>query len=464
MAQLPLYTERDQQSESLTLQGCAFGHAFCSLQKYFVTFFAQLLQKFSLWVPQLDHRVWILAAGRLLSQIGNGFTMFYAPIFFVNQVGLSATAVGLGIGSGSISGIFGRIFGGSFSDSPQWGRRRTLLLSAAISALADVFLAIATDFPLFVVGNLLMGLGIGLYWPATEAVVADIITVEQRNEAFALVRLADSLGLGLGVVLGGALIATTGAYRALFVIDGITYLIFFGIIYGAIAETLKPGMQNETFLNGWKIALRDRPLQVYVLVNILFTIYLAQVQSTMPLYFSNFVPNGILTSSPDVGFSPAVISGLFTWHIALSAIFQLPIARWLNRFSRPRALIFSALIWGLGFVLMTVAGIAPAGNLIWGIVALGILAIATVTYMPSATAFVVDLAPENLRGVYLSVNSQCWAIGYFIGPPLGGWALDQARWVADGFWLALALSAGGGILILQVLDRVLKSSQKLPVK
>ena len=67
------------------------------------------------WLPQLNPQVWILASGRLLSQIGTGFTLFYAPIFFVNQVGLSATAVGIGIGSGQISGIIGRILGGSFS-------------------------------------------------------------------------------------------------------------------------------------------------------------------------------------------------------------------------------------------------------------------------------------------------------------------------------------------------------------
>ncbi|HEY9880288.1 MAG TPA: MFS transporter, partial [Leptolyngbyaceae cyanobacterium] len=51
------------------------------------------------WLPALDHRIWILAGGRLLSQIGIGFTLFYAPIFFVDQVGLTATQVGLGIGS-----------------------------------------------------------------------------------------------------------------------------------------------------------------------------------------------------------------------------------------------------------------------------------------------------------------------------------------------------------------------------
>lgn len=96
--------------------------------------------KFSLptFLPRLPAQVWILAFGRLLSQVGTGFTLFYAPIFFVNQVGLSATQVGLGIGSASISGVVGRAMGGSFTDSVFWGRRRTLLLSAVISAIAPL--------------------------------------------------------------------------------------------------------------------------------------------------------------------------------------------------------------------------------------------------------------------------------------------------------------------------------------
>jgi len=392
--------------------------------------------------------------GRLLSQIGTGFTLFYAPIFFVNQVGLSATTVGIGLGSGSISGVVGRFLGGSFADSQFWGRRRTLLLSAAVSAVASVLLALTYNFPSFIVGNLLMGLGIGLYWPATEAAVADLTRIEQRNEAFAITRLADSLGLGMGVVLGGALIGATGNYRALFVIDGISFVVFFGVVYAAIAETFKFDEHHpKQGSRSWAVALRDRQLMVYVLVNILFTTYLAQVNSAMPLYLTNFVSGGTSRG----GFSPATISGLFTWHIVFAALCQLPVARVLNRFSRPHALTLSILLWGAGFVLIWVTGVASRGNIVWAILALGVLAIATVAYTPSASAFVVDLAPESLRGVYLSINAQCWAIGYFIGPPLGGWALDQSLAIAHNFWLAAAASIIVGIVILQYLDRILKT-------
>jgi MFS family permease len=408
------------------------------------------------WLPQLSHQVWILATGRLLSQIGTGFTLFYAPIFFVNQVGLSATAVGIGLGSGSISGVVGRFLGGSFADSNFWGRRRTLLLSLAVCAVASLVLAFTYNFPIFIVGNLLMGLGIGLYWPATEAAVADLTTIEQRNEAFAITRLADSLGLGMGVVLGGAMIGTTGNYRALFVIDAISFVVFLVVVYAAIAETRQFDEHHPKQAGrGWAVALRDRNLMVYVLVNILFTIYMAQVQSTMPLYFTNFVSGG--TSKG--GFSPQVISGLFTWHVAFAALCQLPVARALNRFSRPRALTLSMLLWGAGFVLVWLTGVASTGHLFWAILALGVLAIATVAYTPSASSLVVDLAPEPLRAIYLSINSQCWAIGYFIGPPVGGWALDQSEAIAHGFWLATALSIIIGIAILQYLNRILNGKK-----
>lgn len=154
------------------------------------------------WLPQLNYQVWILATGRLLSQMGSGFTLFYAPIFFVNQVGLSATAVGMGLGSQSILGMVGRVMGGSLSDG-RFGRQRTLLVSAVVSAIACFILAVATNFSVFVIGNLLLGFGTGLYWPSAEAMVADLSTPAQRSEAFALNRLCDSLGWDWGLSWGG---------------------------------------------------------------------------------------------------------------------------------------------------------------------------------------------------------------------------------------------------------------------
>lgn len=405
------------------------------------------------WLPQLNSQVWILGFGRLLSEVGTGFTLFYAPIFFVNQVGLSATAVGIALGSASISGVLGRVIGGSFADSRFWGRRRTLLLSAAVAAIASLVLAVTNNFSTLVVGNLLLGLGQGLYWPANESVVADLTPPEQRREAYALTRLADNLGMGLGIVFGGALIGTTGAYRALFVIDGISFVVFFVVVYFAIKETYRPqaAASKQSVQDSWATALRDRRLLVFMVVNIIFTTYISQLHSTLPLFLKNFVPVG----DSGKGFAESTISAIFTWHLALAILCQLPIARVLRSFSHPQALTVSAGMWAVGFSLIWVTGVAQANQLLWVLLALAVLAIAVVSYTPSASALITDLAPPSQLGVYFSLNSLCWAAGYFIGPPLGGWALDQPQVVTDTFWLGLALSVGVMIAILQFLNRML---------
>ncbi len=79
-----------------------------------------------------------------------------------------------------------------------------------------------------------------------------------------------------------------------------------------------------------------------------------------------------------------------------------------------------------------------------------------VSYTPAASALVADLAPESLRGVYFSLNSQCWAIGYFIGPAIGGYALDRSASFVSNYWLVFSVSVVLGIVILQGLRAQLR--------
>ncbi|PSF37653.1 MFS transporter [Aphanothece hegewaldii CCALA 016] len=398
-------------------------------------------------LPHLPYQIWILALGRFLSEVGTGFILFYTPIFFVNEVGLSSTLVGIALGSASVSGVIGRFLGGTLADSPTWGRRKTLLLSAFVSAIADLVLAFSNNFPPLVLGNLLMGFGMGLYWPANETMVADLTTGEQRNEAFAITRLADNLGLSLGVMLGGLIISVAENYRLLFIIDSISFLLFFLLIYFTIHEPKRAENDTVSMMKGWQIAFGDHRLRLYFIANILFTTYISQLQTTLPLYFKNFTSNG--------GFTAAIISALFSWYIVTMAISQLPIARFLNRFSRINALRFSLLFWGLGFSLIWLTGIPFTSPLIWAILGLGILAIATVSYTPSASSLIVEIAPSNLLGIYFSINSQCWAIGYFIGPLIGGFALDQSPLVIQSYWLLVGLSIGFSLIILYYLEKIM---------
>jgi MFS family permease len=382
-------------------------------------------------MPKLPRQIWILALGRLLSEIGSGFTLFYAPIFFVQQVGLSATSVGLALGSASISGVAGRLISGTYAD--RWGRKPVLLLSTLVLAIACFIFAVTNDFPTLIIGSLVQGLGLGLYWPANEAIVADLTDGEGRRFAYAITRLADNVGTGLGIIAGGLLISSTGAYRNLFIIDGVSFCCFLLTIALGIRETLQSEKRSNEFFSGYEIALRDRRLLVYVVVNIILTIYISQTQTTLPLYFSGFV-----SQSGARGFNPQVISTLFTGHLLMTIVCQLPMLKLLQRLSHARALMISGGFWVLGFACITTTGTSDSFQLLWASLGLGLFAVAIVAYTPTASALIADFAPPSLRGVYTSINSLCWAAGYAIGPPLGGWALDRSPQFAHNFWLGLA--------------------------
>jgi MFS family permease len=85
-------------------------------------------------------------------------------------------------------------------------------------------------------------------------------------------------------------------------------------------------------------------------------------------------------------------------------------------------------------------------------------AIAIAAYNPTASALTADIAPVQLMGVYTSLNSLCWAVGFAIGPPLGGWAMDQSVGVVQIFWGLLALGSLVMWVILLALDRLLLQS------
>ncbi len=382
----------------------------------------------------------IQAIGRGLYQFAAAIVLFYLPIVFVNYVHLTATQVGLAIGVGAIAGFVGNFLGGVLADAPWGGRRITILLAAGLSIAATVLLAWIPTLPALVLANVLFGVGTGLYWTAADTAVMDATTAANRQSAFAVMGLFDNLGLGLGTLAGGALLKTLHPEYRIFGVSAVGFGVMLGLFAIGMVETRPERSAVDPFdgLTGWKTAFNDRQLITYLLVNTLFITYLALVNGNLPLYLIN-----------DQQIPEITTSNLFTFgYVGLGALLQVPMIRLIAGLSYLTALMLSIVVWGVGFVL--VALWQPIdGSLIPALGAFAIFAIATVIYKPTSAAWIAELAPANLRGIYTAIAYQCWAIGYFIGPILGGWALDQPADVTDRFWLGVGLSTGVGLLVLQ---------------
>ena len=406
-----------------------------------------------------SRQIWVQAAGRSLYQAAYGSIQFFIPLIFVNQVGFSATAVGIGIGSGSLAGVVGHFLGGYLADSQTYGRKRTLLFSAGLSILAAFILALTQNLPLLVIANLIMGLSAGCYWTAADTAVMDVTAPIQRPKAFAVLVLADSLGGGFGIWGGGILLSLTNHTQMFFFVDSFILLMFLVLIQVAITETRQDNLEHSDTVQRFVVALKDRDLRLFVLVNVLFTTYIALINSVLPLYFTNVVG----TSAKEAGASLGSVANLFTWcYVGVGAVLQLPLAQVLGSFLKVQVLMISMLLWGVGFFLVWATAIVASLQLICIIVALSVLSIATAIYKPFAPALIAELAPESLRVVYLAISYQCWSVGYFIGPVFGGWAMDQSRTIAHYFWILAAIGTICGLIILHVLSQSQFSTRSVP--
>ena len=393
-----------------------------------------------------SYQVWVQAMARAVYQIGHGSILFFIPLIFVNQLGFGATAVGMARGSGSLAGFVGHFLGGYLADSPRYGRKRTLLFSAGLSILAAIVLALLPNLPMLYVANLIMGLASGCYWTAADAAVIDVTKSEQRSKAFGFMVLADSLGTGLGIICGGILLSRISQVQMLFLIAGLIFLVFLILIQIAVTDSHPEGSEHAELLQGFDVALKDRSLQLFVSINVVFTTYIALIHSTLPLYFTNFVSTNV---------QPLVsVANLYTWcYVGIGAVLQLPLVKILTPLLKVRVLKISMLLWTGGFFLVWVTHLMPS-PLIGAIAAFSVLSIATATYKPFAAVIVSELAPPSLRGVYMGISYQCWSIGFFIGPILGGWAMDRSSDIAHSLWVATAFSTFFGIVLLHILQRL----------
>lgn len=388
---------------------------------------------------QLSNRqVQVQALGRFLIQVSYGLLNFYIPILFVNQVGLRATAVGFALSLCAVTEVGGHFIGATLADSPRFGRKVVLSLAAISGVVVALTLMVAQSIWLLMVASMVLGVSLGCYWTASGAAVMDATSAEDRSQAFAVMGVAEYIGIGLGVLGGSGLLALVNQSPGLlFAGCGVMFALF-GLLIQIRMTNDYPSRPNHDHAGaGMMAALKDRALLVFMLANVFFTTYVALVTSTIPLYFTNFVAGNDAIPGVSVGST----AGLFTWcYVGVGAVLQIPTTSLLAPLRRIFVLMGAMVLWAFGFALLWAAGTFAEAQFLWAIVALCLLSLAAVAYKPFFVATVSDLAPPNLRATYVAVSSQCWTIGYFIGPLLGGWAMDQSPVVAHRFWLVVATS------------------------
>jgi len=344
----------------------------------------------------LPRAAWILFAGTFLNKFG-GFVVPFLTLYLTGR-GYSIGQAGLAVSAYGMGNLGASLLGGHLAD--KIGRRKTILLSMFSGAAAMMLLSQAHGLAWIILLTALTGLTNEFYRPASQALLADIVPPEQRVTAFAGLRASFNAGFAFGPATAGLLAAY--GYFWLFAGDAATSVLFGLVAMLALPQGSRTASQNASWREAWRVLRRDRNLHQLLLANFSIGLVFFQLGSTYGLHITQ------------MGFSPAVYGAVVSLNGALIVFCELPLTQFTRKFPARHCMAAGYLICAGGFALNAFAHSIPAL-----VLCMIVFTIGEMITMPTAAAYLANLAPAELRGRYMGVSGLTWATALIIGPVSG---------------------------------------------
>jgi MFS family permease len=372
----------------------------------------------------LPRPFWVLFAGTIVNRLGQFVEPFLA-LYLVRGRSLSLTTAGTIVTFFGVGSFVSQPLGGWLAD--RFGRRATMVGGLLGTAAAMGLLAISRSFSLIAGTALLTGVAIDIYRPAASAAVADLIPVQDRTRAFALIYWAINLGVSVSGVLGG-LLAERG-WWILFTADAATCVVFAVVVARGVPET-RP-QREPGHSTGYRPVLRDRlAVSLAVMAFVSGVVYL-QTYVALPLAMTR---DGLGPAAYGVAYAVNPVTVLIVQPLTLG---------WL--ILRPPARVYAAatVVLGVGFGLTYFAHSVLAYGatvFVWTLGEVGFNAI--------APTIINTIAPAALRGRYNGLIGLAFGGAAMVAPLAGTWTLARGRGVVWGGCLAVDLTVAAFALSL----------------
>ena len=363
-----------------------------------------------------------LSASVLAFFVASGLFLPSTPRYTANQLGGDAFAVGLVVGSFSLSSVILRPFAGRWAD--RRGRRIMLVIGAALQVVAAAGHLAATTVPLMIVMRLLLGAAEAVYFVAAIAAATDLAPEDRRGEAISLMSTSLYLGVAIGPVLSEVLYSA-GGFGWIWIAAALISVVAVGLSWVA-PETLPPEARSTTAQGPF---LHRRGIVPGLLV-------LCGAWG-MGAYFA-FLP--LLTDQLGIGGAGGYL-GLF----ALVVIgLRLVGARWPDQFGAAR---LSGTALGLNALGMIIAGLAPTELGLW--VATIIFGAGVAFTFPAIVAMAVQGVPADERGAVVGTTGVFLDVAFGLSPAVLGLLAGAAGYPSTFLVSSVIAAVGGGYLLLR---------------
>lgn len=395
------------------------------------------------------HQYWLMILGIFISTAGGGMVWPFTLIYAGGKLGLPLSAVASLISINAGVGLFASFLAGTLAD--RIGRKVVMVVSLALIGVAYFFLVKAETYTQFALLMALVGLSNPLYQVGADAMLADMIPTEQRTDAYAINRIANNAGFGIGPAIGGFLASTS--YTLAFYGAAIGFLVYSVILFLFARETLghaldeestsalagQASAQNEAQAsNGYQRAFRDKPYMAFVALSGLGLIAPSILWILLPVYaMNNF-------NVPEI-----VYGWIPTTNAVMCVFIQYAVTNITRKHETLPVVGVGMLVYAIG------AGSVALMTGFWGFwLSMVILTFGELIVVPTASKYVADIAPADLRGRYMSLYWFGWGASRTLAPLIGGYLNDavspQAIWIGG---LLIGLTSTLGLFILNQLTQ-----------
>ena len=382
------------------------------------------------WWMQFPYPLRLLTKIRFYAAFGAGGVIYLTSLIF-NNIGLSATDIGLGFTISAIIGTLTRFFTGNYLNK-KGKIQFPLIASSILSITASLFLIFSRETYFYIIGQSFVGAAAGIYWPAAEFGVPYFCYPIDTRKAYSLVRSSEALGIFLGVFLGGFM--TNYLYSKSIFINDIFCMFVITYLISTNNFSIKRNLEN--FQKESVNTLKQRQLKwnknskIIILSILLITTSLALIQVTLPL---DLVKGGVIRNE----LSKEITSIIISIQLILLLFLQWPVGSWISKKGRLFGLKFSLINFSLASFLLFISSYLNITAFYLISFSLILVSLGTASFLPTSTDVVFRIAPSNKKGFALALLSQCFAMGYFFGPFISGRVLDLFGF-ASIIWLSIS--------------------------
>jgi MFS family permease len=362
--------------------------------------------------------------------IGTGLVLPFNVVYLHEVRGFDLGHVGLLLGLPPLVGL--GIVGPAGALIDRLGARRILLTAVTLQVAANLVLAFARTEAVAGLALVLSGIGFGITWPGFQSLIATVIPRRLRQRYFGVNFTLLNLGIGLGGIVGGAVVDVhrPGTFTFIYLADAVSYLPAIFLLAVPLRHVAgRPRHDEErsgdAAASGAPASDAARPA----------TVSYAQVlrrPAVGTLLVLSFVSSYVGYSQLNAGmpaYARAVgdvsTQGLglaFAANTVVIVVLQLVVLQRIEGRRRTRVIAVMSVVWAASWLLLGATGLVSTS---WGATMLvagcaSVFAFGETLLQPTIPALVNELAPDHLRGRYNALNSAAFQLAAVVAPPIAG--------------------------------------------